>query len=65
MMTSKANHKDQKELQESDDEEYQTDQRYEQERFTDEYSEYNQKTAAKLSVRPHFQILPHLFHILR
>ncbi len=34
-------HKDQKDQQElSDDEKYQTDQQYEQERFTDEYTEY-------------------------
>jgi hypothetical protein len=41
MMISKTKHKDQKEQQElSGDEDYQTDQQYEQERFTDEYSEY-------------------------
>ena len=41
MMISKTKHNDQKEQQElSDEEEYQTDQQYEQERFTDEYSKY-------------------------
>jgi hypothetical protein len=40
-MISKTKHNDQKEQQElSDEEEYQTDQQYEQERFTDEYSKY-------------------------
>ena len=40
-MIRKTNYNsDQKKLQESDEEEYQTDQQYEQERFTDEYSEY-------------------------
>jgi hypothetical protein len=40
-MISKTRHNDQKEQQESsDEEEYQTDQQYEQERFTDDYSEY-------------------------
>ena len=39
-MISKTKHNDQKEQQESsDEEEYQTDQQYEQERFTDDYSE--------------------------
>ena len=41
MMISKTKHNDQKEQQElSDEEDCQTDQQYEQERFTDEYSEY-------------------------
>jgi hypothetical protein len=40
-MISKTRHNDQKEQQElSDEEEYQTDQQYEQERFTDDYSIY-------------------------
>jgi hypothetical protein len=40
MMISKTKYNDQKEQQElSDEEDYQTDQQYEQERFTDEYSE--------------------------
>jgi hypothetical protein len=37
MMISKTKHNKQEAL---DEEEYQTDQQYEQERFTDEYSEY-------------------------
>jgi hypothetical protein len=37
MMISKTKHNNQ---QVSDKEDYQTDQQYEQERFTDEYSEY-------------------------
>jgi len=36
-MISKTKHNDQRE---SDEEHYQTDQQYEQERFTDDYSEY-------------------------
>jgi hypothetical protein len=39
-MISKSKNKDQKEHKELDEEDYQTDQQYEQERFTDEYSEY-------------------------
>ena len=40
-MIRKTNYNsDQKELQESDEEDCQIDQQYEQERFTDEYSEY-------------------------
>jgi hypothetical protein len=37
MMISKTKHNDQES---SDEEEYQTDQQYEQERFTDDYSKY-------------------------
>jgi hypothetical protein len=41
MMISKTRHNDQGDQQKvSDEEDYQTDQRYEQERFTDKYSEY-------------------------
>ena len=41
MMISKTKHNDQKEQQGlSDEEDYQTDQQCEQERFTDEYSHY-------------------------
>jgi hypothetical protein len=36
-MKTKTKHNDQES---SDEEEYQTDQQYEQERFTDDYSEY-------------------------
>ena len=39
-MISKSKNNDQAEHKELDEEEYQTDQEYEQERFTDEYSEY-------------------------
>ena len=39
MMISKTKHNNQEEEQElSDEQDYQTDQQYEQERFTDEYS---------------------------
>ena len=40
MRISKTKNNDQEEHEELDEEEYQTDQQYEQERFTDEYSEY-------------------------
>jgi hypothetical protein len=40
MMISKTKYNNREEQQELSDENYQTDHQYEQERFTDEYSEY-------------------------